>query len=90
MQTFSMEESLEPGFISINEDTEIKLEKLLAIDHPRMVKLEIEIKFLSVSRRWMIQMGFQLQLTDFSMLHLGFVMAKAMTRKIRNLRQVPV
>lgn len=49
MQTFSMEDSLEPGFISINEETEIKLEKLLA---PRMVKLKTEIKFMSISRCW--------------------------------------
>jgi len=34
MQTFSMEDSLESGFISINEETEIRLEKLSA---PRMV-----------------------------------------------------
>lgn len=44
MQTFSMEYSLEPGFISINEETEVKLKKLLA---PRIVKLKTEIKLIA-------------------------------------------
>lgn len=44
---------LEPGLISINEERETKLEKLLA---PRMADLKTE----SFSRYWMIQRGFQL------------------------------